>query len=104
MQGLAGFYYEDDPMSPVYNVARGYGDSMTIRSERPYSVLMFEEEMHVWVRSISRGEEPPIGIDAGINVLDAVVESGRTGVPVTVGWPRWDVKAWAINTSLGIPY
>ena len=36
--------------------------------------------MRVWVQSISRGEEPPIGIDAGINVLavlDVVVESGR---------------------------
>ena len=87
VQGLDGFYYEDDPMSPVHNAARKYGDSTEIRSERPYSVLMFKEEMRVWVRSISRGEEPPISVDAGINVLavlDAVVESGRTGVPVTV--------------------
>ena len=90
VQGLAGFYYEDDPMSPVHNVAGEYGDATTIRSERPYSVLMFEEEMRVWVRSISRGEEPPIGIDAGINVfavLDAVVESGGTGVPVHLASP-----------------
>ena len=88
VQGLDGFNYEDDPMSPVHNVAGEYGDSTTMRSERPYSVLMFEAEMRVWVRSISRGEEPPIGIDAGINVLavlDVVVESGRTGVPETVG-------------------
>ena len=90
VQGLQGFYYEDDPMSPVHNAAREYGDSTTIRSERPYSVLMFEEEMRVWVRSIALGEEPPIGIDAGINVLavlDAVVESGRTGVPVQLASP-----------------
>ena len=90
MQGLAGFYCEDDPMSPMHNVAGEYGDSTTIRSGKPYFVLMFEEEMRVWVRSISRGEEPPIGIDAGINVLavlDVVVESGRTGVPVHLAGP-----------------
>ena len=51
VQGLQGFYYEDDPMSPVHDVAREYGDSTTIRSERPYSVIMFEEEMRAWVRS-----------------------------------------------------
>ena len=63
---------------------------MKIQSQRPYSVLMFEEEMRAWVRSISLGEEPPIGIDAGINVLavlDAVVESGRTGASVQLASP-----------------
>ena len=87
VQGLDGFYYEDAPMSPVHHSAREYRGPPTIRSERAYSVLMFEEQMRGWVRCISRGEEPPIGIDAGINalaVLDAVVESGRKGVPIQI--------------------
>ena len=90
VQGLDGFYYEDDPMSPVHHAAKEYGGATTIQSERAYSVLMFEEQMRAWVGSISRGEEPPTGIDAGINalaVLDAVVESGRTGVPVHISIP-----------------
>jgi predicted dehydrogenase len=68
-------------------LATEYRQPTTIRPEMPSLVPLFEDEMGAWVRSISQGREPPIGIDAGINVLaviDAVVESGRTGAPVAL--------------------
>ncbi len=49
---------------------------------------MFADEMADWVASLMEKRDPPIGTDAGINVLeiiDAVFESDRTGKPVTLG-------------------
>ena len=62
-----------------------YRQPTTIRPEMPSLIPQFQDEINTWVRSVSEGSDPPIGIDAGIDVLaviDAVTESGNTHAPV----------------------
>ena len=91
--GSAGRIRSDWPTNIVQvqsDALPEYKNPTTIVPKRPETLRdkMFADEMADWVASLMEKRDPPIGTDAGINVLeiiDAVFESDRTGKPVTLG-------------------
>ena len=89
--GSAGRIRSDWPSNvvDVYSeVLPEYRHPTTIRPREPQHQEMFQDEMTAWIDSRTNNTEPPISVDDGIKVLevlDAVVQSGRTGTPVTLG-------------------
>lgn len=64
-----------------------YSHPTTIRPQELLTAEMYQAEVRDWTDSLSQKTEPPITYDDGANVLqiiDAVFESGRTGMPVTL--------------------
>ena len=62
-----------------------YSHPTTIRPQKLLTAEMYRDEVTDWADSLSQKREPPITADDGLNVLqviDAVFESGRTGMPV----------------------
>ncbi len=68
-------------------VDSAYSHPTTIEPGNPSPLAMYERELSAWVTSISEHTEPPITVrDASrvLSVLDAAVESARTGLPVDI--------------------
>lgn len=89
--GSAGRIRADWPSNVVdvySDVLPEYRHPTTIRPRTPLTSEMYQAEMRAWFDSLAEKRDPPISVDDGINVLeilDAVVQSGRTGTPVTLG-------------------
>ena len=89
--GTAGRVRAEWPTDIVYvqsEAVPDYGQPTTMRPFMASIAEMYERMLREWVDSLSEGRDPPIGIEAGVNVLsviDAVHESGRTGKPVLLG-------------------
>ena len=65
-----------------------YSHPTTIRLESLRTAEMFQDQFKAWVGALVEKAEPPTTVEDGINmleVLDAVYESGKTGMPVTFG-------------------
>ena len=88
--GSAGRIKADWPSNVVEvqsEVLPEYKHPTTIRPRTLSNPQMYQDEMRAWLESVAQRREPPITVDDGVNVLaiiDAVFESGRTGVPVTL--------------------
>lgn len=68
-------------------VDAAYSHPTTIEPGRPSPMGMYQRELEAWTASLRNGAPPPITMrDAAavLSVLDAAVESARTGLPVDI--------------------
>jgi predicted dehydrogenase len=68
-------------------VDSAYSHPTTIEPGNPSPLAMYERELSAWVASVTDRTEPPITVrDAGrvLSVLDAAIESARSGLPVDI--------------------
>jgi UDP-N-acetylglucosamine 3-dehydrogenase len=68
-------------------VDAAYSHPTTIEPGKPSPLAMYERELEAWVASIKDDTDPPVTMhDASrvLSVLDAAVESARTGLPVEI--------------------
>ncbi|MDA1189459.1 MAG: Gfo/Idh/MocA family oxidoreductase, partial [Chloroflexi bacterium] len=64
-----------------------YNEPTTITPTLPNYHVMYDVQMRAWVEAVVAGKEPPIGVDAAVDVLriiDGVFESAKTGQRVVL--------------------
>jgi len=69
-------------------VVGAYSDPTVIRHSGDPLDRMYVDELSEFVRAIRHGRPPAITAEDGVRVLeilDAVVESGRSGTPIAIG-------------------
>ena len=88
--GSAGRIRAEWPSNFVYaysEVLPEYNQPVVIQPKNVKPLEMYEAELDLWIHSLSKKTQPPMTVDDGINMLqiiDAVFESGKTGLPVTL--------------------
>jgi predicted dehydrogenase len=76
-----------DVVTIFSEVDAAYSHPTTIEPGKPGPMAMYERELADWLTSVRDSTEPPITVrDAArvLSVLDAAVESARTGLPVDI--------------------
>ena len=64
-----------------------YSHPTTFQPKSDLTMEMYHDATRAWVDSLLENREPPVTLDDAVNVLeiiDAVFESGRTGMPVSL--------------------